>query len=368
MRTLLPALVLLVGAGGLAPAAAKPVACQRAIAKNFARLAKKTLVGLARCLDKENAGTVAGPCPDPTTAAKLQLQRDKAVFAIPSGCEVGDVAALGFVGGCNFGLPEEDSTVEATCRTLPATTPAEVGICLACWQQADAYEFMALLYASHAAALCDGMPDRFSSVCSAGGCSGTPTSSPDQRDLGSGGEYDCQRGIGKAGVKYLLTRRKVLQKCAVAGGTRTSCLADARIALVLAKAKDKQAAYIETKCGNRDPLPNPPFCCRTMGNDCVAAADRDACELAGGTPQAGKQCGVGGSCENAPGGPTVTWWDSCAPRDCQGFPVTALEDLHHCTEDRADEIVDGMLCTQFPRNGQGDWPCPSSPSGAFLDE
>jgi hypothetical protein len=327
MRASLVALVLVFGVGGIAPVRAEPVACEKTIAKNFAKLAKKTLVGLAKCLDRENTGTVAGPCPDPTTAAKLLLERDKAVVAVPGGCEVGDVAALGFVGGCNFGLPEEDSAVEAACRTLPATTPAEVGICLACWQQADAYEFMALLYASHAVALCDGPPDVFSTVCSAGGCSGAPSSSPDQRDLGPGGEYDCQRAIGKAAVKYLVTRRKVLQKCALGGGSRASCLADPRISLVLGKAKDKQADYIEKKCGNRDPVPNP-----------------------------------------LPGSATITWWDGCAPRACGAYPVTTLEDLHECTEDRADEIVDGMLCTQFPRNGQSDWPCPSSPSGAFLAE
>ena len=367
MSSLVPVVVALLTAGALAPAFAEPVACEKAIAKRFSTLNKKTLIGLSKCLDKENAGKVAGPCPDPSTAAKLSLERDKAVVAIPGVCEVADVAALGFVNGCNFGDPAEDSAVEASCRSWPVSTPAELAICLACWQQADAYEFVALAYASHAVALCDGPPDLSSTVCSAGGCTGAPPSSPDQRDLGLTGENDCQKGIGKAATKYLVSRKKVLQKCALAGGTRQSCLADPRIDPFLEKAKDKQAAYIEKKCGNRTPQPNLPFCCKTTGNQCIAAADRGACELAGGTVQENKQCGVDDTCAPVPGGQKITWWNSCERRDCQGYPVTTLEDLHDCTEDRADEAVEAMLCNQFPRNAQLDWPCPSSPSGAFID-
>lgn len=318
--------IVLLAVAMVSPARAEPVACQKAIAKRFSALSKQTLVGLTKCLDRENAGTVAGPCPDPATASKLLLERDKAVVAIPGICEVSDVAALGFVDGCNFGDPAEDSAVEAACRTQPVNTPAELAICVACWQLADVYELVALLYASHANALCDGPPDASSTVCSAGGCTGAPPSSPDQRDLGLTGENDCQKAIGKGATKYLVARRKVLEKCALAGGTRQSCLDDPKIGLALGKAKDKQAAYIEKRCGNRTPQPNQPFV-----------------------------------------GQAITWWNTCERRDCQGYPVTTIEDLHDCTEDRADETVEAMLCTQFPRNGQLDWPCPSSPSGAFIE-
>jgi hypothetical protein len=64
---------------------------------------------------------------------------------------------------------------------------------------------------------------------------------------------------------------------------------------------------------------------------------------------------------------TITWWDICARRQCGNYSVATLDDLIQCVGDRADEIVDGTLCYQFPRNAHSDWPCPSSPSAAFLD-
>lgn len=322
MRHLAVAFALSLVTGLPVPSAwAGPEGCQRKIAKAFSKLNKDTLKAMAKCLDRDNVGTLAGPCPDPKTAAKLSIARDEIpALVLPKACDVPDVAALGFTNGCNFGDPSEDSAAEAACRPLPVTTPAELGICLLCWQQADSREFLALLYASHAVDLCDGYPDLSSSLCSAGGCTGNPPSSPDQRDLGATGENDCQQAIGKAAIKYILTRKAILEKCALAGGTRDSCLGDLKIGLKLSNAKDKQSAYIEKKCGNRTPVPNPPV----------------------------------------PVGQEITWWSSCERRDCQGYPVSTLEDLHDCTEDRADEIVEAMLCTQFPRNAQQDWPCPES--------
>ena len=348
-------------------ASADPVLCQKTIAKQYTVLKKKTLKRIAKCLDKENLGTLPGPCPDPATDAKLAVTRQKVELKVATLCSMSDAASLGFGSSCSFGDASEDSAAEAACRVLPVTTPAELASCITCWKSADFAEFLALLYASHANVLCDGPPDLASTTCSAGGCTGAPASSPDQRDLGDTGENDCQRAIGKAGVKYLLAREKLLEKCALAGGTRQTCLNDPVLQARSDKAEDKRSARIDAKCGNRDPLPNLPFCCKTMGNQCVAAADRETCELGGGTVQEGKVCGIGNTCEPAPGGQKITWWSTCERRDCQGYGVTTLDELDGCVEDRADEIVEALLCYQFPRNAQLDWPCPSSPSGAFVE-
>jgi hypothetical protein len=56
----------------------------------------------------------------------------------------------------------------------------------------------------------------------------------------------------------------------------------------------------------------------------------------------------------------------CPIRYCGNYAVTTLEDLIDCVDDKADEIVDSMLCYQFPNPSAG-WTCPSSPSAAFLD-
>jgi hypothetical protein len=98
----------------------------------------------------------------------------------------------------------------------------------------------------------------------------------------------------------------------------------------------------------------------------MAAADRDACETAGGQVQEGKTCNMSNSCDPVPGG-VITWWDNCPTKYCGGTTVTTHDDLIACVGTRADEIVDGMLCYQVPRKGNADWLCPGSPSAAFLD-
>jgi hypothetical protein len=94
---------------------------------------------------------------------------------------------------------------------------------------------------------------------SAGGCAGLYGPTPEQRDLGSTGENDCQKAIGKAGIEYLLSREKMLEKCALVGGTRATCLGDAALGIKLTKAVAKKDALIHDKCGNRYPIPAPPL-------------------------------------------------------------------------------------------------------------
>jgi len=229
MRTILVAVGLAVACPVFVlPAAADPVLCQKTILKQYTVLKKKTLKGVGKCLDKQNKGDLPGPCPDPLTSGKLDLARQKVEAKVAATCSLADAATLGFV-DCAYGAPGEDSAVEASCRALPVTSSAELAACISCWKEADFYEFLAVLYASHAAELCGGPLDASSTICSAGGCAGYFGATPDQRDLGDGGENDCQKAIGKAGIKYLLAREKLLEKCALEGGTRFPCLGDAEL-------------------------------------------------------------------------------------------------------------------------------------------
>src|SRR5207245_5853612 len=129
-----------------------------------------------------------------------------------------DLGLLGYPPSCNFEPGAQGK--EAQCAALPASTPTELAECLKCWKAAELSEFIATLYASHAVELC-GTLDESSTTCSDLDCT---TPMPDQRDLGSTGEFYCQRAIGRFGVKYLLAREKVLEKCALAGGTSVTCL------------------------------------------------------------------------------------------------------------------------------------------------
>jgi hypothetical protein len=344
-------------------AAADAVSCQKAIAKQYAGLVKKTLKDTAKCLDKDNAGTLAGPCPDAVTAAKLSILQTKIESKVAAACTMADASALGF--GATCGLDGPGSAAESNCAALPVTSSAELAACVSCWKKAQASEALANLYASHAQELCGGTLGAGSTVCARLDCT-TPT--PDQRDLGTGGEYDCQRAIGKGGVKHLLARLKAIEKCAlVAGTTAAGCALDDKVELALAKADLKFETAVANKCGGRTPQAALPFCCKTTGNMCMLAADRDACVLAGGQVQENKTCSVG-SCQNAPGGQKLTWWETCPRANaCAGSSVSSMNDLTECYEDTSAEIVSELLCFQFPRNGHSDFPCPASASGAFID-
>jgi hypothetical protein len=223
---------------------------------------------------------------------------------------------------------------------------------------------MATLYASQAVEVCGGSLDETSPVCSDLNCT-TPL--PDQRDLGDTGENDCQKSIGKAGVKHLLTVEKVLEKCGLAGGTRASCLADLKVQTSSDKSEQKLREGIHNKCGHRDPVPSVPFCCRTgMGNMCTVVATREDCEMIDGEVWNNQECGLDGTCDPIPGQQQLTWWSSCPASDaCPGTSVTTLDNLIDCVDTTADAIIQELLCLQFPSG----WPCPppdGSPSGAFV--
>src|SRR5262249_46591162 len=298
--------------------------------------------------DKENQGKLPGPCPDAATQLKIQKKSTAATAKISTSCTLGDLSALGFPGNCQFEAATQGK--EAQCAALPVTTPAESSAWLQCWQAAEVDEFLAVLYASHALEVCGGSLGE-----SAPNCSDLDFASPlpDQRNLGDTGENDCQVGIGKSGVKYLLTREKTLEKCALAGGTQATCLADLTLQVKLQKAEMKKQVLIQNKCGNRAPVPSPPFCCRTaMPQVCMAAASRDDCTMnLGGQVMENKTC-VAGMCQSQMGNQDITWWGVCPET---GSALASRNDLIACVDATADLIVDELLCLQFRGNGGADW-------------
>jgi hypothetical protein len=98
-----------------------------------------------------------------------------------------------------------------------------------------------------------------------------------------------------------------------------------------------------------------------VANQCVAAATRDDCTNGGGTVQENHVCGVSNDCDPTPGMQPITWWENCPTTTCGGQPLTDLDGLSGCVDSSADEIVDDLLCMQFPSGWCG------SPSGAFLN-
>src|SRR5262249_23425310 len=263
---------------------ADSVTCQKQVIKTLASFKKISLTGPEKCLDKENEGKLPGPCPDTATQLKIQKKSTSATDKISTSCTMSDLTALGFAGTCQFEAATQGK--EGQCAALPVTTPTEFAACLQCWKTAEVNEFLAVVYASHALEVCGGSLGESSPNCSD---LDFASPLPDQRDLGNTGENDCQVGIGKAGGKDALSREKTLEQGALAGGTQASCLADLTLKAKLQKAETKKQVLIQNKCGNRHPVPSPPFCCKTgMANACMAASSRDDCTMnLGGQVQEG---------------------------------------------------------------------------------
>jgi hypothetical protein len=270
----------------LGSAHAEPVNCQKQIVKNLLKFKKTYLKKVGKCVDNQNLGKLSGPCPDTATQLKLDTLAGKIRTKIELSCPDPDLATLGFPSSCAF---ETTATgIESTCKALPVTTPGEFADCLLCWKGAELASFLGVLYASHAVEICDGALDETSPTCSELDCA-TPL--PSQHDLGDTGENDCQKAIGKAGIKHLVSIEKVLEKCGLLGSDRATCLADLAVQEGITKSQVKLETGIKNKCGNRDPIPDPPFCCRTgMGNACSVATSRADCEdNLGGNVQEGKR-------------------------------------------------------------------------------
>jgi hypothetical protein len=343
---------------------AEPTNCQKQIVKSLLKFKKTYLKQAGKCIDNENIGKIAGPCPDAATQLKISTIETKVRSKIELSCPPPDLTTLGFSTSCAF--ETTPTGIENTCAGLPASTPGEFADCLMCWKGAELASYLAVLYASHASEICGGALDETSPTCSELDCA-TPL--PSQHDLGDSGENDCQKAIGKAGIKHLVSIEKVLEKCGLLGNSRAVCLADLTVQAGLDKSALKLDAVIRAKCGNnRDPVPDPPFCCRTgMGNACSVAASRDDCETnLSGTVQEGKTCNLG-SCDPVGGGnQRITWWSTCPRNDTCDGTLDTMDELITCVDDTAEEIAAELLCIQFA-SGWGPCPPDASPSGAFLD-
>jgi len=339
------ALLALVIAGP-AHATTDPLAlCHKTIVQQLLKYEKTYLKMHVKCIDNENKGTIPGPCPDATAAAKISLANSKVRAKIAQKCTLAQITTLGFRSDCAY----ESATVgrEGQCAALPVTSADEFAECLKCWKGAEAGELIALLYASHALEVCGGSLDESSPLCSDLDCT-TPL--PEQHDLGDTGENDCQRKISKAGVLYALKRQKTIEKCLLAGGNKASCLADPVVQLKLGKAETQKQTVIKNKCGNRAPSPTTSFCCQCgTGNQCMLIADRATCAATSGCDvQEGKSCD-GGTLKCTPGPHTVTWWGNCPESDtCPGPALATLDDLIACVDSSADAITDELLGLQFP--------------------
>jgi hypothetical protein len=366
MKTIALALMAAALLSGVGAAQADPALCQKQIIKQLLKFEKVYLKANAKCIDTKNKLGVPSSCPDATASTKLAKVVAAVDGKIATNCTMPDLATLGFPGNCAFEAATQG--IEAACAALPVTTVGEFTSCLRCWKGAELSEYLAVLYASQALEVCDGDLGESSAVCSDLDC---PSPLPDQRNLGDTAEGTCQKGIGKAGIKYLVTRAKTLGNCALLGMTSAQCLADGEVQAKLLAAQTKRGTVIQNKCGNRDPVPSTPFCCKTTGNDCVAAADRTDCTVnLSGQVQEGKECGLGGTCDTVPGN-QFTWWANCPESaTCPGASLVTLDDAVGCVDTTAGAIVDELLCLQLRGNGGADWPCPpadGSPAAAFLD-
>ena len=341
-----------------APARAEPVNCQKQIIKNMLKFKKTYLKKIGKCAEKQNLNKLEDddPCPDVVTQAKLDATEAKIRLKIEISCPDPDLTTLGFPASCDY---ETTATgIEGDCAALPVTSPGEFADCLMCWKGAELREFLATLYASQASELCGGAFDETSPACSELDCA-TPL--PVQGDLGDSGENDCQKAIGKAGIKHLVSVEKVLEKCGLLGNDRATCLGDPLVQEGLDKSELKLETQIKNKCGNRDPIPDPPFCCRTgMANACMLAADRNDCEVnLGGEVRNGQICDAG-NCDPVGGGnQKITWWSTCPRNDVCDGTLDTLDELITCVDETADEIAHELLCIQFP-TGWG--PCPADAS------
>lgn len=355
------------------------VLCHKTVVKSLEKYKKTYFKAYRNCLDKRNLNQIPDPgCLDSVSSAKLTLANQKIAAQIAKKCSLANLTAVGFRSDCQYGTAT--AGIAGTCFSMPVTNATEFAECMKCWKRAEFGRYVATLYASHAQEVCGAALDDTSANCSAIGCT-SPL--PSQRNLGDTGENDCQKMLAKASLNYLLKREHFIEQCMLKGGTRGSCLADPKLQLKLAAAETQKETLIKKKCGNnRDPIANPPFCCRTgTGQDCTVAVDRNDCTTnLSGTVQENKTCGAaciggtndgtacvavsecpggtcGGTCQNSPGGGQhITWWEHCPTNEpCPGPTLGNMDGVINCVDDAADALVDGLLCLQFP-NGQA---CPT---------
>jgi hypothetical protein len=321
------------------------------VASELRKYMKVYFLTQVECIYEVNDLHIPGPCPDAHARAIIGKSAARVHAALAATCSAEDLAALGYGSDCRRGA-DVPTGVQAACAALPLADGADLARCLLCWQDAWLGQYMAFTYASHAVDLCGGVLDDTSPTCMPLPC---PAPLPDQRNLSDPPEDDCQRGIGRATTKFIMKRQQVLDACALSGRTRSDCLADPRVRLVLDTKLAQFRRVFARECEEQRPVLSSPFCCRcAVGGMCIDAADRPACEAAGCDVLEDFSCEAG-ACARLPQ-PVLTWWTHCPEGrvwECPGVPLASLDDMMNCIGSGTVHLVEELLCLRFP--GAGDW-------------
>ena len=275
-------------AGVIVLAAATPASattkCRATVAKESAKLTQ----GIAKILQKCEAGVLAnkvtGPCPDTKSLEKITKSKGKLTAAIEKSC-------VGATGEFAFGrCPNANGGPEATgpCTGILIQSLADIGECLGCLADENASELVSdLMYA-------DFLP-------------GAPGDIP-----------KCQTAVGKNVNAFYVSKSKALAKCqdALLKGKVPSC-PDQKASDAIAKAESKKVSSIAKACCGENGACGGGTCTQgggDSGDPCEANRDCNRCTAGAAI---GDPCFVTPECPNytAPAG-------TCSVGLCTAGPKT----------------------------------------------
>ncbi len=181
--------------------------CRKEIVKQSSNYVKKTFGLRQKCLDKVNKGTLTGPCPDLSTAAKLQKAIDKVdATKLAKRCTLALIAASDVAGGCAGA--------------------------------ADANDLVTCILATGDTAVATMLDSEYADENPVGPITDADTNK-------------CQAGIGKTMRKYALTRLKTLTKCQASQDKgKSEVCPDAKATQKLANALGKVEPGVEKSCAD----------------------------------------------------------------------------------------------------------------------
>ncbi|HJQ84458.1 MAG TPA: hypothetical protein VKA21_10305 [Candidatus Binatia bacterium] len=288
-----------------APAALtkEAASCQAALAKGLAGFKKAKIKAWQKCLSSILKGKA---CDTVKRDAAIAASISKATATLTGKCSDALLFdpppnGLGFATNCQL----ESGTLEPYeqgCYNLPVTNGSQLASCLICWKEGEIYEFLKIVNPCLQGTVPNG---------SDLDCGTPPGACPAVDDKASLG---CLAAISKGAAKWLLAKEKVLEKClnAVASGKITGPCPDATAAAGLAKALAKLGPGITKKC---TALPS--------------------------------------------------WWDVC-PEDSSApcdQTIASVNDIVNCVANASEEIVDEMICWQYPDADTQGITCPAEAPG-----
>lgn len=174
--------------GGLTPARAEPVACQRTVAKEFSKFVQASTKLLVNCQDMRAAGAATGDCVAATASAittaatRMRISVARRCGGGDHVCGTADDDPLASIGWGSFG--QCPGLPGASCSNAIANCN-DVGQCLACVGTAAVQQSVGLYYDAL-------QPGAFGSNSTVN---------------------RCQRAIGKAESRFLAAKTKALQRC-----------------------------------------------------------------------------------------------------------------------------------------------------------